>query len=341
MTVTAPAPTGAPQTPAQAPETARNRRRRRSAFDTKPWNGGTRSYDLVKEFVVAIVVVGALVVGLSVAFGSPDDASITMQTWAKDAPTDLVATVAQELAGTSGVAGYGPPYNHTPDVTQKIGPLDLQKLAGVRIPIDTAADFVIGPLTQLAADPATVTAVAAWTQATADQQTAWASAYSDAITAAPDGNYTQAAVGDYGPVPALSLAMLAAAARGSLDPVLAAQGKFYQTNYTYSLLFLSDGTYLENQARAQHLGGDQWGMTNETGSYPGQSWLWLYTFWYQVRPFSTSGNADALVWGLMLVLTAGLALVPFIPGLRSIPRWIPVHRLIWRDYYRANPQRHE
>ena len=30
-------------------------------------------------------------------------------------------------------------------------------------------------------------------------------------------------------------------------------------------------------------------------------------------------------------------LVPFIPGVRSIPRWVPVHRLIWRDYYRSRP----
>ena len=27
--------------------------------------------------------------------------------------------------------------------------------------------------------------------------------------------------------------------------------------------------------------------------------------------------------------------LPFIPGLRSIPRWIPVHRLIWRQQYRT------
>ena len=47
---------------------------------------------------------------------------------------------------------------------------------------------------------------------------------------------------------------------------------------------------------AQHLGGDQWGMMNETGNYPGQPWMWLYTFWYQVKPFSTSENADAQVW---------------------------------------------
>jgi hypothetical protein len=99
-------------------------------------------------------------------------------------------------------------------------------------------------------------------------------------------------------------------------------------------MFLADGAYLEDQARGQHLAGDQWGMMNETGSYPGQAWLWLYTFWYQIKPFSTSDNADALVWGLMALLTLLLLLLPFIPGLRSIPRLIPLHRIIWRDYYR-------
>ena len=76
-------------------------------------------------------------------------------------------------------------------------------------------------------------------------------------------------------------------------------------------------------------------MMNETGSFPGQPWLWLYTMWYQVKPFSTSGNADSLVWGLMMVLTLGFVFIPFIPGLRSIPRWIPVYKLVWRDYYRS------
>jgi hypothetical protein len=104
-------------------------------------------------------------------------------------------------------------------------------------------------------------------------------------------------------------------------------------------LLLSDGAYLEDQARARNLGGDQWGMMNETGNYPGQPWMWLYTFWYQVKPFSTSDNADAQVWGLMVVLSLGLVLVPFIPGIRSIPRWVPLHRLVWRDYYRQHPRR--
>jgi hypothetical protein len=25
--------------------------------------------------------------------------------------------------------------------------------------------------------------------------------------------------------------------------------------------------------------------------------------------------------------------VPFIPGLRDVPRWIPIYRLIWRRFY--------
>jgi hypothetical protein len=102
------------------------------------------------------------------------------------------------------------------------------------------------------------------------------------------------------------------------------------------MLLLSDGAYLEDSAVADHLGGDQWGMMNEVGNYPGQPWMWLYTFWYQVKPFSTSDNADLEVWALMMLLTLLLMFVPFIPGLRSIPRWIPVHRLVWREYYSTN-----
>jgi hypothetical protein len=31
-----------------------------------------------------------------------------------------------------------------------------------------------------------------------------------------------------------------------------------------------------------------------------------------------------------------LLCIPFIPGLRDIPRWIPVHRLVWRDWNRRS-----
>ena len=84
------------------------------------------------------------------------------------------------------------------------------------------------------------------------------------------------------------------------------------------------------------MAGDQWGMMNETGSFPGQAWLWLYTFLYQVPPYSSSANADALVWGTMMLLSVLVVFVPFIPGLRSLPRRVKLYRLIWRRHYQEN-----
>jgi hypothetical protein len=47
----------------------------------------------------------------------------------------------------------------------------------------------------------------------------------------------------------------------------------------------------------------------------------------------TSSNADLEVWAIMMVLTVALIFLPFIPILRSIPRWSRVYRLIWRQHY--------
>ena len=46
-----------------------------------------------------------------------------------------------------------------------------------------------------------------------------------------------------------------------------------------------------------------------------------------------ASNADLGIIILMTLLTVALALVPLIPILRDIPRWVPIHRLIWRGYY--------
>ncbi len=126
-----------------------------------------------------------------------------------------------------------------------------------------------------------------------------------------------------------------------MDALLLTSNHFYQTDFTRPLLFMVDGGYLPGLAKDQQLTGSQWGMMNETGRYPGQAWLWLYTMWYQIPPYNSStgflgisaANADIAVVGTMLLLSVLLILVPFIPGLRDIPRWIPIHKLIWRRYY--------
>jgi hypothetical protein len=295
----------------------------------------TRYYDIVKEFVIAFVVVALLTVGLSALFSSPDEKPITLATWSKADPADFVATAASELAGTSASAGYGPPYNTTSGASQQLGPLKLEQWAGVTHPVDSAHEFVLTPLASVPNDPTLTNALAVYNTAPATQQQKWASNYADALSKAPNGNPAAVAAGDYGPVPVLTSRLLDLAQSGGLDGALQSENGFYRTDYTGSLMFLADGSYLGNLADAEHLSGDQWGMMNETGNFPGQAWLWLYTFWYQVKPFSTSGNADALVWGLMAVLSLGLVLVPYIPGIRSIPRLIPIYRLVWRDYYRT------
>jgi len=289
----------------------------------------TRPYDLVKEFVVAVVVVGVLTLLLAAVFSSPDRKALTLRSWAQAAPADVVATATAELAGTSTSAGYGPPYNSAAD-GQALGPLPLQRWAGVRIPVNSANDLVIAPLSTVTGDAALTAALKAWRAASTDQQASWATAYADALAAAPDGDPGKVTAGSYGPVPTLSAGLLNLARSGGLEGLLTSSDTFYVGNETKPLLLLADGAYLEDQARAEQLGGDQWGMMNETGNYPGQPWMWLYTFWYQIPPFSTSANADALVWGLMALLTVVFILVPYIPGLRSLPLHLGVHRLIWR-----------
>ena len=136
-----------------------------------------------------------------------------------------------------------------------------------------------------------------------------------------------------GPVPVMIESLTKMAQSGALDQALVTGSGFYTTDFTKPLLFISDGAYLSDLASKQHLTGDQWGMMNETGSYPGQAWLWLYSFWYQIPPFNTSANADILILGIMAVLSLGLLFLPFIPGLRSVPRKTKVYRLIWREHY--------
>ena len=292
----------------------------------------TRRYDIVKEFVVALVVVLLATFALAAVFGAPDDKPATLQSWAKADPADFQSTAFAELDGSSTTAGYGPPYNNAAE-GQKIGPIGLAKAVGVHHRIDTANDFVLTPLTNAPQNPDVSAALTQYKNATPDQQAAYRKTFSDAMDTAK-GDPTQIPPGTAGPVQVMLNRLLGQAQAGSLDGQLLSQGDFYQTDYTKPLLFLNDGTYLAGLATAKHLSGNQWGMMNETGNYPGQAWLWLYTFWYQISPFNHSGNADALIWGLMALLTLAFILIPFIPGVRSVPRYIPIYRVIWRDHYR-------
>jgi hypothetical protein len=324
----------------ERPAWGRAARRAARQADAGPWRGPSRRYDLLKEGIVATLVVGALTLVMSGVLSSPDVPPLTIQTWGKVAPVDFVFTAASELNGTTTAGDYGPPYNHGTGEVQQVGPVNWQKVAGITQPVNTAKDFVLNPLSVLAkTTPPLATALGTYNAATPEQQNKWATAYADAT--APDakrvpfnnGNLNLPAAG---PVPVLMSYELAMARSGALDSDLLAQRQFFGTDFTKPLLFIADGGYYEAQAAKQNLTGDTWGVMNETGSYPGQPWLWLFQMWYHISPWQNSGSVD--IWAVYLtgIGTLLLLLVPFIPGLRDIPRVIPVYRLIWGDWYRSS-----
>jgi hypothetical protein len=324
----------------------------RNHDDTKPWTGGYAPYDLIKELCIAVGVMTLLAVLLAVLFSSPDLRPSTIKQWSRQLPQDFVTSAVKELDGTSATAEYGPPYNHN-GTGQHAWIIKPEKWLGVSHPINTAQDFVIGPLETIPNDPALHSAVAQYKAAPEKQQKTWSEAYAkpleDAATAAEEKKPVPSTVsvnertgtvavkpsGDAGPVPIMMSNLLALAKSGGVDGSLLTTKQFFQTDYTKPLLFMADGGLLAERAEAQHLLGDQWGLMNETGSYPGQAWLWLYALWYQVEPIKSSANADILVLLIMGVLSLALVCIPFIPGLRDLPRRIPIYRLIWREHYRS------
>jgi hypothetical protein len=346
------------------------------------WTGPERSYDLIFEGTLAVLVVAVLVVAAAVMFGSanggltypggpPSKAgdSFTAKYWATSpvpdstgkmdpngGAADFAATVVTELDGSSATAGYGPPFNESTGASQKIGHVSLTGVAhsilGITIPINTANDFVLAPLTSIVApyDSAVATAIQTYEaaggslkagvsadQLNSDQQTKWLTAYSDALAkgSVTNGQIT-VAPGAYGPVPVIVQAEMNIALNGSLDGYLLGSPSQINTDPTKATMFYSDGAVWSQVAAGQGLTGDQWGVMNELWNYPGQFWLILYAIPYHIPAIGSSPAADLWV-GTLLVIVGMLLqlLLPWIPGLRSIPRLIPFYKIIYRKYYAA------
>ncbi len=341
-TTSAPSSPSPPSWPVTAVTSRRARRQQRQCLESAPWRGPVRRYDILKEGTIALVVVVILVAVLAILFSSPDVPAVTLQEWASAQPVGFTQIALSELDGTSTSATYGPPYNHGSGSVQYLYGISIQRAVGVTDPIDPAKDFVLDPLATVSGQPALTAALHRYARAPQATRMAWDAAYGKALSSASVVD-TRLVVppGNYGPVGTMLTEFLAMARSGGLDAQLVAHSDFYTTNYTNPILFLGDSavaqpnSYWNKIVTAQKMQGTQWGMMNETGSWPGQPWLWLYTMWYQVGPMHTSRNADVEVIAIMTVLSLGLLFVPFIPGIRDLPRKIPVHRLVWKDYYRT------
>jgi hypothetical protein len=320
--------------------------------DTQPWKGRYAPYDLIKELCIAVGVVALLALVLTVLLSSPDDKPSTIAQWSHELPANFATTAAQELDETSATAEYGPPYNHSSGSVQHFLLLHPQRWLGVSHPIDTAEDYVVKPLETIPDDPTLQSALSEYKSAPEKQKKAWSEAYAKPLEAYSEaleekktppstvsvdqstGTVT-VKVSGAGPVPTMMTSLQSLAQSGGLEGGLVSSRQFFQTDYTKPLLFMADGGLLEERAEQQHLLGEQWGLMNETGSYPGQPWLWLYALWYQVEPIKSSPNGDIQVLLIMSLLSLAFICIPFLPGVNRIPRWIPVYKLIWREHYRA------
>jgi hypothetical protein len=297
------------------------RRRPRLRENTRPGTEGYIPFDPVKGLLVALAVVASLAVLLTVLFSSPDERPSTIAQWSRRMPVSFLQAATRELYSASATAEYGPPYNHHGD-GQHAAFLHPQKWLGVSHPINTAVDYVLGPLRRIfSIDQKLRGEIADYERSSPYLQADGIKSFENALTKASvagDGSVPVPA-GEYENVDTMMKGLLSLAQSGGLEGVLLTNHQVIQTDYTKPLLFMADGELLEERAREQHLLGKQWGMMNETGSFPGQPWLWPYTFWYQIEPFKGSPNADIFVILITLVLSLAFVCIPFIPGIRSIP----------------------
>jgi hypothetical protein len=149
--------------------------------------GAYEPYDILREASIALGVVLALTVVLTILFSSPDESPSTIKSWSHTDPVDFVTTATTELDGSSGTGGYGPPYNHTAD-GQHIAFIYPAKWLGVSHPINTAQDFVLAPLRSITGQPALRAAISTYQAAPAKTQTTWTSAYETALCTASAPN---------------------------------------------------------------------------------------------------------------------------------------------------------
>jgi len=269
--------------------------------------------------IIALVLAVALGL-LGVFAGSPNSPRATIAATSRQDPGGAALAFTQELAGTSASAanqnefGLGPP----------------------------GEVFVTGPLNSFAPllGGGVAAALARYRTAPASQQAAWAVNYLkalDTITPAsmeggmetamsPDYAKIGTLHGDFGPVPALVQADVRLALGGHLEQYLEAR----EPGHTLHLvtIWLYDHPKMLNDAVANGLTDDQWGMVKERDYNVGPWYLILPAIIHVEFPNGVTGTGFVL-WNLLFALIF-IFVLPLVPGIRSLPQKLRLRRLIAR-----------
>ena len=143
----------------------------------REWKGGYRPYDLVKEASIALGVVLALALVLTILFSSPDEQPSTIKQWSRTDPVDFVTTATTELDGSSGTGGYGPPYNHASERPAHLVHPPRRSGSGSATRSTPRRTSCSRRCARSPGQPALQSAISTYESAPPKQQTAWTSAY--------------------------------------------------------------------------------------------------------------------------------------------------------------------
>jgi hypothetical protein len=271
------------------------------------------------KYPLLSVVLLVLVAVVAAAVGSPNWPRDTIAAVTKDNPGGAILAFTQELDGTATSTGNA----------QEFGMGDPGQV------------FVLGPLRQVAplwrADVRA--ALAAYDAVSPQQQQAWAKAYDDALgtimpsgggemegTPSPDFSKIDTLKGDFGPIPTLVKADLQLAQNGFLEQYLQAVDpghSFHLVN-----IWLYDHPNLLNTAVAQGLTDDQWGMVKERGFSVGPWYLFVPAVFHVYFPNGANGTWFVF-WNLLFAAIL-MFVVPLVPGIRDIPKYLKLYRFIYR-----------
>jgi hypothetical protein len=208
---------------------------------------------------------------------------------------------------------------------------------------DPGQVFVLNPLRQAApllGSNALQQAIATYDGANADQQQTWASNYDKALGTitpmgggamssgipSPDFSKIDTLKGDFGPVPVLVKADLQLAQNGYLEQYL--QGVDPGHLFHLVNIWLYDHPNLLNTAVAQGLTDDQWGMVKERGFSVGPWYLAIPAVFHVYFPNGADGTWF-VIWNLLFAAIL-MFVVPLVPGIRDIPKYLKLYRFIYR-----------
>jgi hypothetical protein len=142
----------------------------------------------------------------------------------------------------------------------------------------------------------------------------------------PDLSKVGSLQGDFGPVPMLVESDFYLAATGYLQQYLEALDPGHSLHLVNICLY--DHPSMLNTAVGQGLTDDQWGMVKERNFPVGPWYLFVPAVFHVYFPRGSTGQGFVL-WNLAFALIL-LFVVPLVPGIRDLPRYLKLYRFIYR-----------